>query len=37
MHSSYTRAIKNGLNSLSIPMRKVIIEYAKSNNLDIPN
>ena len=37
MHSLYTRAIKNGLNSLSIPMRKVIIEYAKSNNLDIPN
>ena len=37
MHSSYTRAIKNGLNSLSIPMRKVIIEYAKENNLQIPN
>ena len=37
MHSSYTRAIKNGLNSLSIPMRKVIIEYAKENNLEIPN
>ena len=37
IHKNYLIAISDGLKVLSIPMRKVIIEYAKSNNLDIPN
>ena len=37
IHKNYLIAISDGLNSLSIPMRKVIIEYAKENNLEITN
>ena len=37
IHKNYLIAISDGLKVLSIPMRKVIIEYAKENNLQIPN
>ena len=37
IHSSYLRAVKDGLASLSEPMQKIIIAYANDNNLEIPN
>ena len=37
IHKNYLIAISDGLKVLSMPMRKVIIEYAKENNLQIPN
>ena len=37
IHKNYLIAISDRLKVLSIPMRKVIIEYAKENNLQIPN
>ena len=37
LHDNYLRAINYGLNSLGVPLQKIVIEYAKENNLDIPN
>ena len=37
IHNSYMRAVKEGLSTLGEPLKAIVIEYAKSNNLDIPN
>lgn len=37
IHNSYMRAVKEGLSTLAEPLKAIVIEYAKSNNLDIPN
>lgn len=37
IHNSYMRAVKEGLSTLGEPLKTIVIEYAKSNNLDIPN
>lgn len=36
IHNSYIRAMENGLNILSEPLRKIVLEYAQGNNLEIP-
>ena len=36
IHNSYIRAMDHGLNILSEPLRKIVLEYAQGNNLEIP-
>lgn len=37
LHSMYIRAMENGIESLSGAARKIVVEYAQNNKLDIPN
>ena len=36
LHAMYLRAIKNGLDSLTVPAQKTVLDYAKKNNLELP-
>ena len=36
LHTMYLRAINNGLDSLTVPAQKTVLDYAKNNNLELP-